>query len=79
MWANGDKWLVYDQSAGYTSIFTLDDYNGIIKDSIIVKVKARPQHKMFMGINTCVESVKRLIGISNWCIFTPYQLYKRIK
>jgi len=28
---------------------------------------------------TCVEMVKRVLGIKQWSIFTPYQLYRYLK
>lgn len=31
------------------------------------------------GIFSCVELVKRIVGIHDFFIFTPYQLYKKLK
>ena len=72
------KWVVYDQAVNHTSIFTLDNINDILATSIIVKAEAN-QVGWYYGLNTCVSAVKRLIGINNPFILTPYQLYKRIK
>lgn len=32
-----------------------------------------------LGIFSCVEFVKRIVGIHCFSIFTPYQLYKKLK
>ena len=76
MWPDGDKWLVVDTAINKTSVFTLTDRNDIIGEIVKVDVKDGGR---FFGINTCVSSVKRLIGCTNPFILTPYQLYKRIK
>lgn len=28
---------------------------------------------------TCVEAVKRVLGIQSWCVFTPYQLHRHLR
>lgn len=38
--------------------------------------KKYPRLRFGVGIFTCVEVVKRILGISNIFIFTPFQLYK---
>ena len=79
MWPDNDKIIVFDQAVNHTSIFTVDDHSDIIGKSIAVKVKVTTQHGSLFGLNTCVSSVKRLIGLKCMFILTPYQLYKRLK
>ncbi|MDR1694568.1 MAG: hypothetical protein LBR70_05215 [Lactobacillaceae bacterium] len=60
------------------------DYIGLLKsklDAIIYKaevndvgVKTAP-----LALFTCVEAAKRMLGIHDRFIITPYQLYKKIK
>ena len=76
MWADGDKWLVADRSVGKTAIFTLNDRNDII--GRIVKVPINDSVN-YAGLSTCVSFVKQLIGLNDFTIQTPYQLYKRLK
>ena len=35
--------------------------------------------KLIFAPNTCVETVKDFIGLSSYRIFSPYQLYKRLR
>ena len=50
-------------------------------DGVIVlkAVKKYPKLKIGVGVFTCVEMVKRILGISNIFVFTPFQLYKFLK
>ena len=44
---------------------------------IVLKVlKKTSKLKISVGIFTCVEMVKRVLGISNILVFTPFRLYK---
>lgn len=78
MWPECGKWIIYDQSVNAISIFTVDSVDAILAESIIVKAEAN-QVGRYYGLNTCVSAVKKLIGINNPFILTPYQLYKRIR
>lgn len=75
MWPDGDRWLVVDRAVNKTSVFTLNDRSDIIGKVVRVPVK---DSISYIGLDTCVSSVKRLIGLNNIFIQTPYQLYKRI-
>ncbi len=44
-----------------------------------VKIKNAPQKCAPLGFFTCVEMVKRILGIHSASIITPYQLYKKLK
>lgn len=38
-----------------------------------------PERRMcFPAPFTCVEAMKRLIGLQDWRVFTPWQLYRRL-
>ena len=77
MWPERGEWLIVDQAINGTSIFTTSDVSDIIEQSIVVKVKVKDKCALF-SFNTCVSSVKRLIGVNNPFVLTPYQLYKRV-
>lgn len=44
-----------------------------------VKIENAPLKCAPLGFFTCVEFIKRIIGIHNVMIITPYQLYKKLK
>lgn len=41
-------------------------------------VLAPPSRPAMPSPFTCVETMKRLIGLHDWRVFTPWQLYRRI-
>ncbi|MBU6235264.1 MAG: hypothetical protein KGQ41_05420 [Alphaproteobacteria bacterium] len=41
-------------------------------------VSAPPMRALYPAPFTCVEAVKRLIGLQAWAVFTPWQLYRRL-
>ena len=77
MWCDRGTWMAYDHSINELSVFTVDNPSDIIKESRIIKLKMN-QICWTWGLNTCVSSVKRIVGINNPFILTPYQLFKRI-
>ena len=44
-----------------------------------VKIKNAPRKCAPPGFFTCVEMVKRVLGIHDFRVITPYQLYKKLK
>lgn len=84
---DGEKWITYDPMASFTDItvhktsikfdlpkwFSQQGHN--VQQSFIKHKKNMAPLSLF----TCVESVKRVLGIHNFFIFTPYQLYKYLK
>lgn len=78
MWPELGRWIIYDHSINNISIFTVDSVGAILAESIVIEVEAN-QIGWTFGLNTCVSSVKKLIGIRNPFLLTPFQLYKRIK
>ena len=45
-------------------------------DYIRIKIRGAKLKCAPLGAFTCVEVVKRVLGIHNFFVFTPYQLYK---
>ena len=57
----------------------LPDY--LNKLSIVVKIYTELHFKQYFKPImpfTCVEVVKQVLGINDWRVFTPYQLYRRL-
>ena len=79
-------WVIIDSNNSSTTVRTelVDDYPHIrvlCPDSVILAVTTRiraDKHKWHLGINSCVDVCKGVLGISNWRIATPYQLYRWI-
>jgi len=44
----------------------------------VVECEASPCGSQFTVVGTCVEVVKRVLGIRGFFILTPYQLYRRL-
>lgn len=44
-----------------------------------VKIESAPLKCAPLGFFTCVEFIKRIVGIHNVMILTPYQLYKKLQ
>jgi|TARA_R110002126_G_scaffold13118_1_gene55951 hypothetical protein len=85
---DGQKWVSIDPMAHYTEVISHDlpaTYNVIQwieqQNCLAVKVplsapEKRAQAPMFF---TCVEAVKRIIGLRKFKVFTPWQLYKALR
>ena len=78
IWNDKGQWLAYDHSINELSVFVIDQISDIISQSLVIKTKMN-QICWTWGLNTCVSSVKRIVGINNPFILTPYQLFKRLK
>ena len=54
------------------------DFAKVIHSHIHIKTKIcdAPLKPAPIGLFTCVETIKRLLGIHNFFILTPHQLYK---
>jgi hypothetical protein len=78
-------WISYDPLAHYTELFLVDvpetfDLLGWLSEQgmTVIKVPSPlcPTQKILPPMMfTCVEAVKRIIGLRGWWIFTPWQLY----
>lgn len=59
---------------------TVRDYAG--SHALVLEYKAfiDPYSKVWaLGVNSCVDVVKRFLGIRRFTLFTPYQLYKYLR
>tara|TARA_B100002019_G_C21076505_1_gene501654 strand:- start:247 stop:648 length:402 start_codon:yes stop_codon:yes gene_type:complete len=85
---DGDRWITVDPLAHKMEVVVhhhapvdFDLPTWLEKRGVKV-VKVHPREDILSpcppSIFTCVEAVKRLVGLRNWGIFTPYQLYKKI-
>lgn len=79
----GDFWICIDPSVSHVDVqlywrdLTIEDIVG--KPCTIVRVhkSINPvQINSTLGYNTCVDTIKRLIGLKRFRIQTPYQLYR---
>ncbi|MBL8637042.1 MAG: hypothetical protein JNN09_00905 [Alphaproteobacteria bacterium] len=78
-------WISYDPLAHYTELFWVDvpetfDLLGWLSEQgmTVIKVPSSlcPKQKILPPMMfTCVEAVKRMIGLRGWWILTPWQLY----
>ncbi len=84
----GGKWVSFDPLAHRTEIVLHDDLPGdfdlpdwlagggyVLAPARIAQPPARPAPLMPM---TCVEQVKRILGIHSRRILTPWQLYRHL-
>lgn len=81
---NGTDWIIIDPVLAFTDLFAMPCSNieGCFaeKGYKLVKTKINYDYKKVLHLRplTCVETVKRFLGITNPWIFTPYQLFKYI-
>jgi hypothetical protein len=86
--SDGQKWFSIDPMSHMTEIgfhdfnrsFNLPSWlksqgHTVIKVGLGEPIK-KPSPLMF---SSCVETVKRLLGVQSRCVVTPWQLYKYIK
>lgn len=86
---DGERWISLDPMAHYTELFCYDqlpsgfdiagwlESRGItVLEAVIDKSRTRPAPPMFF---TCVEAVKRVLGVHDVFILTPWQLYRFLK
>ncbi len=59
------------------SVFNLKKYFEVNGMKVLkVEKQYKPKRKIGFGVFTCVEVVKRVLGINSFKIITPFQLYK---
>ncbi|MEC7701237.1 MAG: hypothetical protein VX740_03575 [Pseudomonadota bacterium] len=85
---DGRRWLSIDPMAHYTEVISHDlpaTYNVInwIEQqnclAVEVAIEKPPKKVQPPMLFTCVEMVKRMIGLRAFGVITPWQLYKAIK
>ena len=62
--------------AHYPDIWALVDPNAVIVP-VLAEIKEKERHTVC--VFNCVEVVKSLLGIRDFWLWTPYQLYKHLK
>lgn len=84
---DGGHWISCDPLAHYTELALVDvpetfDLLGWLRGQgmILVQVPLMPLCPRVLPpmIFTCVEAVKRIIGLRAWWVFTPWQLYRAL-
>ena len=85
----GGCWVAYDPLAHCTQLEFLDVPDGFdvprwLEDQGMTVLKLReergePPRSLLPPLPfTCVEAVKRLVGLRAWWVFTPWQLYRAL-
>ena len=79
---NGFDWILIDPLAHFTDTIILKNVNikGYLRSQgyqlVLTTPQVPPYTKARFRPHTCVETVKRLLGIKNPYILTPYQLFQ---
>ncbi len=83
----GDHWISFDPLAHKTEIelhylpdnFDLPDWlrtrGHTVVETQVTQARPRP---LPVALFTCVEAVKRVLGVDSWRVVTPWQLYKHL-
>ena len=80
----GDIVVVLDPANGglhlWAGVCTLESIANHYRDinSIVVETSAFPGGFLYPTRWTCVEAVKRVLGVRGIFVLTPYQLYRRL-
>jgi len=82
----GQFWIIVNSRSTYTDItikpkLDFPHIRLLCPDDVILPIRAKinaDSYKWHFGLNTCVDVCKGVIGLNNWRIFTPYQLYRWI-
>ncbi len=83
----GDHWISLDPLAHKTEIelhylpqnFDLPSWLKKRGNVVVeTKLKAAPLKALPVSLFTCVEAVKRVLGLHSWKVLTPWQLYKHL-
>jgi hypothetical protein len=83
---DGRQWLIYDPLAGHAEIHALAipagvDLAGWYRERGLLVLEAKPRRRDRQAppaLFTCVEAIKRLIGLHAPLILTPYQLFRHL-
>lgn len=85
---NGRHWTVFEPLAGYFEIQSLDVASAVdlplmyaaAQHMTVIEATAiaQPRRQAPPAILSCVEAVKRLIGLHHPLIITPHQLYQHL-
>ena len=81
------QWIFYDPLAHTTCLSVCSGMDSIDLEFwfrqqgfrvMRTKIQPAPQEKLSPALFTCVEAVKRILGIRSLLILTPWQLYKHL-
>jgi hypothetical protein len=81
-------WVLYDPLCHYTEINVIgngsaegiiDRYRTAGCTAVLAKRRVPPRRLAPVRPYTCVEAVKRILGLREPLIFTPYQLYRWLR
>ncbi len=83
---DGENWISVDPLSCHTEVLVhhlSPDFNlpaWLEKRNLtVVPATITPQQTLApMMVHSCVEAVKRVLGLHDFWVFTPYQLYKRL-
>ncbi len=83
---DGDHWVTFDPLSNYTDInvhhlppsFNLPQWMSERGNTVVKAYLQRSKKQAPWMPYTCVEAVKRVIGLHARSIFTPWQLYKHL-
>jgi len=81
---DGRRWITLDPLSSYMEVLVHDtpaDFDVpdwlAQRGNIVVPARInRPQKCAPFALFSCVEAVKRTLGLQSWRIVTPFQLYK---
>ena len=83
----GQFWIIINSMSSHTDVrieskLHYPDIRDLEPDSVILSIRAiiRPENYRYtFCVNNCVETCKSLLGIRDFWLWTPYQLYKRLR
>ena len=83
---DGQRWMTLDPLSNYMDVATHHvpvEFNLPLwmedRGHTVIKARAgKPEKPAPWGMFTCVEAVKRVLGIHNRFIITPWQLYRHL-
>ncbi len=87
MMLQGDRWMLIDPRSNKTDIHLLPHpksfnfpryYTEHGKTVLKIPTIKTPNRILSPFPVSCVETIKRLIGLHAWTVMTPYQLYKKL-
>lgn len=85
--SDGKRWITLDPLSSYMEVLVHDtppdfDVPGWLRmrgHRVVSADVDRPQKCAPFALFSCVEAVKRSIGLHDWRIITPWQLYKYLR
>lgn len=64
--------------APYAASELAGHYRSLGMTIILGAIDQTPSRRPALRPLTCVEVVKRIVGVQSWAIWTPYQLYRAL-